>query len=122
MPLNSNQVLGAAGEQRVATHLAQEGFTLLATNYRWRGGELDLVARKDELVIFVEVKTRTHQYLPIAEMVSFPKQQKIIATAKHFLAHHQVTNTTIRFDVACLIDDTLTYIPNAFTPQERYGS
>jgi Holliday junction resolvase-like predicted endonuclease len=54
-------------------------------------------------------------------MVSLPKQQKIIATTHHFLAHHQLPNTVIRFDVACLIADTLTYIPNAFTPMERYG-
>lgn len=121
MPHNFKQSLGASGEQQVVQHLEQEGFTILATNYRWLGGELDVVAQKNELVVMVEVKTRTQQYVAIAEMVSYPKQQKIIATARHFLANHRLPNTIIRFDVACIIADTLTYIPNAFTPTERYG-
>src|SRR5205814_4419042 len=108
MPHNFNTQLGKQGEELVAQQLTEQGFRILATNYRWRGGELDIVAQKNELVVMVEVKTRTKDYVPVADMVPLSKQNKIVATAHHFLATHRLQNVAIRFDVAHVIDNAIT--------------
>jgi putative endonuclease len=118
---NFNTQLGKAGETLVMQQLAAQGFTILATNYRWRGGEIDVIAQKNELVVMVEVKTRTKEYVTVAEMVPVSKQDKIIKTARHFLTTHRLHDVVIRFDVAHVIDKTVSYIPNAFEPRGDYG-
>ena len=57
---NNNKIIGNEGEDRVIAWLVQEGYTLIARNYRWRAGEIDIIARKNEIVAFVEVKAADH--------------------------------------------------------------
>jgi putative endonuclease len=108
--------LGVAGETKVVNHLQQEGFTILKRNYRLKEGEIDIIAKKKELLIFVEVKTRAIPTYALSEVITRTKQKKIIFTAKHFLVTHHYQDHVYRFDVALVegADLTLTYIPNAF--------
>lgn len=113
---------GYAAEQFVAAHLEREGYVLLAKNYVSRYGEIDIVARKNETLLFVEVKQRTKKYFDLSELITTSKQKKIITTAKYFLLNNEHADKICRFDVAllegALPNPKLTYIPNAFTEQD----
>ena len=54
----ANNALGAVGESKAAWYLKRNGYQILRTNYRCRTGEIDIIARKDEFIVFVEVKAR----------------------------------------------------------------
>ena len=116
---NKNIRLGKQGEDLVAHNLEQNGFSILARNYRKRYGEIDVIATKGDLLVFIEVKTRRNPLFDTTEVITPRKQQKMIMVAKEFLASHAITDKACRFDVAILEKqkDTLhiTYIENAFT-------
>lgn len=124
---NDNKSLGNAGEQFVANHLQQQGFSICAQNYRKFFGEVDIIACKKNLYIFVEVKTRKPSTIAMGQLISPSKQQKIIKTAQTFIAENQLgQNNVCRFDVALVLkNDTsfsMNYIENAFIKQEKsYG-
>lgn len=115
----TTQDLGSHGEEKVAAWLVQKGFTIKATNYRQRCGEIDIIASKDEILAFVEVKLRTQNYFNISEVITPSKQAKIIRTAMMYIIENKISNKVYRFDVALLEKHTdkykLTYLPNAFT-------
>jgi putative endonuclease len=109
--------LGTTGEKLVEEYLVKEGFKILMRNMRIQGGEIDLIAQKDDLVICIEVKTRTDQQTDMAELVTSWQQQRIIRAAHHFLAKHKLDAVTCRFDVALVAmhpEPKLDYIPDAF--------
>ena len=112
--------LGIAGEQFVATYLQNEGYTILASNYKKFYGEIDLIAKKGQLIVFVEVKTRKNQSFPLSEVIVQQKRNHIIKTAYAFIAEHSYDQTNFRFDVALVEKKEnewkLTYIPQAFSP------
>ncbi len=112
----SLRAVGDAGEDLVARSLEKEGFSILARNYAVRGGEIDIIATKKELLVFVEVKTRVSQHFSLSEVITRSKQKKIIFTAQHFLARHGSLDKVCRFDVALVegVDSEITYLPNAF--------
>jgi putative endonuclease len=116
---------GYNAEQLVADYLQQQGYTILARNYTIKSGEIDIIARKDEVVAFVEVKMRSTHYFNLSLVVDRSKQRKIIITALHYATRNSYTQHVLRFDVALvesnLENDTLNinYIPNAFTAPEN---
>lgn len=116
--------LGNAGEAAVGTWLLEQGFTVLAYNYRSAGGEIDLIAQHKELIAFIEVKVRSNDYFNSSQVIVPSKQKKIIFTARRFCLQHRITDKIVRFDVALLkpVGNSfeITYIPNAFTDQGRY--
>jgi putative endonuclease len=121
--INSTKLFGNWAEQYVAAQLINSGFTILHKNYRKMFGEIDIIAYKKELLVFVEVKARKTKTIASEEIILKSKQKKIIATAKDFLMYFTKYNTTTaRFDVA-LIEGTeqhatLSYIENAFQADE----
>jgi len=116
MFLSSKSTVGAEGETRIASHLEQHGFSILKRNFTVQSGEIDIIACKKELLVFVEVKTRSHVYFNTSEVITRSKQKKIILAAKAFLAHHNFNDKVYRFDVALVERKSakITYIPNAF--------
>ena len=96
---------GNDGEQYVAIKLEQQGYTIIARNYTKRFGEVDLIAQKDDTVIFVEVKTRRSAYIEPGQLISPTQQKKIIATAQAYIAEHDLTEHVLRFDAALLIGE-----------------
>lgn len=102
--MDSRKQIGNDGEGRAASYLLKEGYSILETNFRTNQGEIDIIAAKDDTVVFVEVKT-----LPkgnpelLSHVLNDRKQKRIIKTAKRFLAiHRQYSNSYIRFDVIVL--------------------
>ena len=117
--MNQNRkILGDVGEQIVGKYLENKGFQILAYQFTTRLGEVDLIATKDEYVVFVEVKTRRTIYFPVSTVVTYSKQQKIVKSAKYFALKNQIVDKVLRFDVAIVNptgdDYVVDYIENAF--------
>ena len=109
--------LGSAGEKLVEEYLIKQGFKILMRNMRIQGGEIDLIAQKNDLVVCTEVKTRTALQTDMAELITPWQQQRIILAAQHFLAKRKLDTVTCRFDVALVAmypEPSLSYIPDAF--------
>lgn len=95
---------GSAAEDAALFFLQQRGFVVLAQNYHTPYGELDIVAQRQQLLLFVEVRLRKAGALvSAAESVTLRKQQKIIQSAQHFLQqHNSYASCDCRFDVLAL--------------------
>jgi putative endonuclease len=107
---------GAAAEQLAATYLQSQGLKLLASNYRCRFGEIDLIMRDGKETVFVEVRLRSHTaFGGAAASITAAKQQKLTRTAEHYLMEHGAG--PCRFD-AVLLDslttNNITWLKNAF--------
>lgn len=116
--------LGQKGEQLVAHYLKQQGYTICKLNYAHRCGEIDIIAEKDEVRAFVEVKLRQTHYFALSEVITPTKRKKIIKTAALYNVLQQSKNDYVyRFDVALLEptkdDYAIIYIPNAFTQEAQ---
>jgi putative endonuclease len=108
--------LGSDAEKAAAIYLQQKGLKLLASNYRCRYGEIDLVMRDGKTIVFVEVRMRSNPSFGGAAMSITPaKQQKLIRTASHYLQLHG--NSDCRFDAILMqskTSDSIEWITNAF--------
>ena len=114
-----NNRVGAEGEQAVTEWLKKEGFAIRCINYQTRFGEVDIIAQKKELWVFVEVKTRTTITFALSEVITPSKQKKIIKTAYAYIHAHNIVNSVFRFDVALVeLNKSITYIPNAFSERQ----
>ena len=93
-------VTGKLGELAAGRYLRENGYEIITANYRCRLGEIDIIAKQNKYICFVEVKTRSenYKYAP-ADAVTFSKRKKIIAAAKLYIASHNV-DLQPRFDVA----------------------
>lgn len=113
---------GDIAEEFVVKKLLQNGFTVIARNYTKLYGEIDIIAEKNDVLAFVEVKMRRSNVISMREIITYGKQKKIIAVAKEYISRHCIRNKVCRFDAALVYVTgagalELTYIPNAF--QER---
>lgn len=114
--------LGNRGEEAVARELRRKGYTLLASQWRCRFGELDLVAREPGgILCFVEVKLRSGQEIGLPrEFVDSRKQRRLRAAAELYMSVQEIEEPA-RFDVAEVYTDAghritqITYLENAFT-------
>jgi len=90
---------GEAAESLAADFLQRRGLTVLERNYRCRFGEIDLVARSGELLVFVEVRARTSEaFGGAAGSITATKRRRLVAAARHYLATHRA-DRACRFDV-----------------------
>lgn len=118
----ARQALGLEGETRACRALEARGYRILQRRYRTRFGELDIVARHEQTVVFVEVKTRRgSNYGDPAGSVTTEKQRRLVAMAVDYLARHALTRTPARFDVVTVTmlagEAPLVVIyPSAFRP------
>ena len=96
----SNKVLGDRGESCAAHYLGAQGYRILAQKYRTKIGEIDLIAKDRDTLVFVEVKTRRSVRCGLpAEAVNYRKQRKIIQTAMWYLREKRMDQTPCRFDI-----------------------
>lgn len=118
------QSRGYCAEQMAADYLIEHGYTVCARNYAIRAGEVDIVARKGDVVAFVEVKMRSKSYFNLSLVVDRSKQKKIITAALHYALKNKYSNYVLRFDIVLVEPDResssfeITHIPNAFTASE----
>jgi putative endonuclease len=111
---------GARGEQIARAHLAAAGITCLTTNFRCRYGEIDMVCRDRDCLVFVEVKTRSGQtWGRPADAVDRKRQLRLSRAALDYLRRIDQPFVKARFDVVevLLNDDQvqeIRHLPNAF--------
>lgn len=106
---------GGDAEAVACAHLRAAGLRLLERNYRCRRGEIDLVMREGDVLVFVEVRLRaSSRFGTPAETVDIHKQRKLAAAAAHYLGSHP-TELPCRFDVVAVSgDNPIDWIRNAF--------
>jgi putative endonuclease len=122
-PGTGNRSTGDSGEKTAAEYLRSKGYTILETNYKGDRCELDIIAREGDIIVFVEVKTRsgtTHGFPE--EAVGAVKQENIGRAAETYLINHRLENE-IRFDVISIVTSKnkapeIYHIPDAFIPGE----
>lgn len=100
MPDDPRHVLGQLGETLACGELRRRGYEILATRYRTRYGEIDIIARHEGVYVFVEVKTRTaDDFGGGLEAVTAGKRRRIARMAMEFVHQQQLSDTPCRFDV-----------------------
>jgi putative endonuclease len=93
--------LGARGERAALDLYRRRGFTLVASNWRCSLGEIDLVVRRRDMLVFCEVKTRRGSSRGVGfEAVDARKRRKLRSLAEVFLLMHGIGPLSVRFDVA----------------------
>ena len=107
---------GTSYERKAAEYLEQQGLVILKHNYRCRQGEIDLIARDKEYLVFVEVKYRSQNRAGESlDAVNPAKQKKISKVARYFLAaEYHCTEIPCRFDVIGIDGGCLHWIKDAF--------
>lgn len=96
-----NRLLGAEGERAAARYLRRRGMRVILRGYRTSHGEIDLIARDGETLVFVEVKSRRRG--SPAEAVSLEKQRRLTLAALQFLKRHELLEQASRFDVVAVV-------------------
>jgi putative endonuclease len=91
-----NQRIGKWGEDTATLYLAQRGYEILTRNARTPYGEIDIVAKQDDITIFVEVKSRTSLKMGLPEeSVNSRKQARMLACAEHYAAENAIDHWQI---------------------------
>ena len=115
--MSKNNTLGLEGEQVASDYLKKKGWQILEMNYRYSRSEIDLIASKDKLIIFVEVKTRTNtNYGHPEDFVDEKKAENIQKGAEHYIRETDWKGN-IRFDIISIIkknDLEIAHIEDAF--------
>lgn len=92
--------IGRSAEIAAAAELGVRGYRIITSNYRCRQGEIDLIARDGDCLVFVEVRCRrTNEYGTPAESITLAKQRKLIITAQHYIDDLGLGDCECRFDV-----------------------
>jgi putative endonuclease len=94
---------GRTGEDLACEDLERRGYAIIARRYRRRGGELDIIARDGQTMVFVEVKTREGRAFGEAcEAVTANKRRTITRLALDYLMRNRLTECSCRFDVVSI--------------------
>lgn len=110
-----NKINGTIGEIDAVQYLKNKKYQIIATNYRNRIGEIDIIAKDENTLVFVEVKRRaTLAFGRPCEAVDFRKQQKIRKVAELYLLTTKQYYADVRFDVIEILGDEINHIENAF--------
>jgi putative endonuclease len=117
--MTARQKLGALGEQKAAAFFEEQGYRIVAQNHRCRRGEVDLIAERGDLLVFVEVRTRASAaFGGPEETVGLAKQRRVVAAARDWLARRRGPERGVRFDVVAVTDGargaSLQHFENAF--------
>jgi putative endonuclease len=103
MATDPRQSLGKLGENLACASLQARGYAIIATRYRTRLGEIDIVARDGDTTVFVEVKARAgDEFGGAAAAVTPWKQRKVALMAMDYLGRHRLEDSPCRFDVVTI--------------------
>ena len=117
---NNSQKYGQEGENHASNYLKRHGYEILERNWRFKKLEVDIIARKADLVAFVEVKTRKNSTFGEPEIfVTKKKQSFLIAAANQYLVERNL-NVESRFDIIAISqlnnNETVNHLEGAFFP------
>jgi len=116
-----NKDIGDYGESLAESYLISIGFIIIHKNFKCKIGEIDLICRDGDYIVFVEVKSRySSRFGCPSDSVTYRKQKKIFKTAQFYIMKYMLHNNNFRFDVAEVILNTsdnkynISLIKNAF--------
>jgi putative endonuclease len=117
--------LGKSGEENAVSFLKENGYKILARNYKTKLGEIDIIAVDKDTYCFIEVKTRHSDKFGLpSEAISSIKQRQISKAALNFLKENKLLDKKARFDVVSIIYQKdaprLDLIKNAFELDENF--
>jgi putative endonuclease len=119
-PITPRKALGNRGEVVAVRYLKKHGYRVLMRNFEAAGGEIDIVARKGDVLVFVEVKTRrSGEVFKPYHQVNQRKRQALTRAARAYLAHYRGNKPPCRFDVISIVwpeqgEAEVEHIANAF--------
>lgn len=103
MTSTSRQCLGKWGEEAAAHYLTAGGYQILDRNHRTPYGEIDIISRLENTIVFVEVKTRASDYFGLPEIsVTTRKKQHMVQSAQYYIQHHPTPACLWRIDVIAI--------------------
>ena len=110
--------LGKSGEDLASAYLREKGYRIAFKNWRWGKHEIDIIAENDEYIVFVEVKTRSRDFMvDLNTVISRSKQQSIVTAADGYIRRFGVDKTA-RFDLITIIgsgkDQNMEHIEDVF--------
>ena len=112
---------GVRGENLAKEYLIQKGFQILETNWRFSRAEVDIIAMDGEALVFIEVKTRSDDYMGTPDQFVTTKKEELMADAASVYMEKIGHEWEIRFDIMAIIirdnsDISITYFEDAFFP------
>ena len=121
--MSESHELGSSGEDLAADYLKKNGYYILFRNWTWGKNEIDIIASKGNFLVFVEVKSRSEDFIAdLRMMIPVSKQRAIINAADGYIKRFRIDKES-RFDVITVIgrddDRKLEHIEDAFYPTLR---
>jgi len=115
----NRQKTGKVGEQKALLFLIEKNYKIIDTNWRYQNCEIDIIASKNEELIFIEVKTRTNSIIPQENLISIAQQKRITYAADFYIKKNKI-DLIIRFDLIFVEKDLksfkFTHFKEIFTP------
>lgn len=109
-----NKRLGRAGENKARAYLKKNGYKILERNYKNPFGEVDIIAEREDVVAFIEVKTRlSDSFGQPSEAVNATRRTRYINAANYFFMGRDI-DCTVRFDIIEIYKGEINHIENAF--------
>lgn len=103
--MNSRKEIGQNGEHLAKIYLENKGYAIIEQNWRYKKAEIDIIAKKDSILIFIEVKTRSYDFYGKPEESVDAKKEALIMDAAQRYMEYIGYNWEIRFDILSLILD-----------------
>lgn len=102
-----HNILGKKGEDMAAQFLQKKGYKILVRNYRYQKGEVDIIAKKDDLLLAVEVKTRSTPEFGNPQDFVKPKQIQQLVKVVDYYIQDQGLEVEVRFDIVAIIKNNV---------------
>ena len=110
-----NKVIGDTGEDKAIECLKKNGYRIVKRNFKNKLGEIDIVAYDKDVLVFIEVKTRSSDFFGLPrEAVNLQKQRKIRMVAVSFIKQYRLLDKPCRFDVVEVMPDNVEIIQDCF--------
>lgn len=120
---HNNKVTGEIGEQLACDFLLNKGFEILERNYKQLKTEVDIIAKHQNCLVIVEVKTRSSNFVNPENAVSKAKQKTLVEAAVLYQENHAI-KSEIRFDIIAIIktkqETEILHFEDAFYPYTTY--
>lgn len=98
--MRNNIEKGKSGEELARKYLIRNGYRIIESNFKNKIGEVDIIALEGNILVFIEVKSRTSlNYGYPYEAVNYKKQQKIIKTSMSYIRYKSITDVQCRYDI-----------------------
>lgn len=113
---NRNKELGDFGEKIARKILIEKGYEIIELNYRTKFGEIDIIAKENNILVFVEVKTRTNKNFKAIDSITRKKQETMATVANIFISKKApiYDDLEVRFDLVLIDEGNIEILKNAF--------